>query len=273
MAADDDAADIAHGVVSAFAPSAHVVSAPLPPTFFCPLHGTSLFAIYHFQFGCGNALCLSVGAPAAVGRIIGSFFVNCRISYLQERFEYERKLSLYMKINILRISVSAVLGLVMGECVSCCYAESEPTVVRQRNGKPTHEEVRCKHIAQAREKLIRCKGRLENMQAEVEVYGLGTGSPRHAVKAEDMPRLRCIISQLQANPDFTPVRVTMRHASRLYFLNLNFGDGVILSLRAELITTPGGTGISHQCCLYSLPNAELHRELIGIIERALPRKK
>ena len=119
MAADDDAADIAHGVVSAFAPSAHVVSAPLPPTFFCPLHGTSLFAIYHFQFGCGNALRLSVGAPAAVGRIIGSFFVNCRISYVQESFEYERKLSLHMKINILRIPVYAARCLAAVGLSSC----------------------------------------------------------------------------------------------------------------------------------------------------------
>ncbi len=70
------------------------------------------------------------------------------------------------------------------------------------------------------------------MQAEVEVYGPGQDSPRYAVKAEDMPRLR-----------------------------------------AERITTPGGTGISHTGSLYALPDAGLRRELIGIIERALPPKK
>ena len=111
------------------------------------------------------------------------------------------------------------------------------------------------------------------MQAEVEVYGPGQDSPRYAVKAEDMPRLRYIISQLQANPEFAPVRVTMRPSSRLYCLNLAFSDGVYLSLRAERITTLGGTGISHTGSLYALPDAGLRRELIGIIERALPPKK
>ena len=111
------------------------------------------------------------------------------------------------------------------------------------------------------------------MQAEVEVYGPGQDSPRYAVKAEDMPRLRYIISQLQANPEFAPVRVTMRHSSRLYFLNLAFSDGVYLSLRAERITSPERTGISHTRSLYAFPDAGLRRELIGIIERALPPKK
>ena len=111
------------------------------------------------------------------------------------------------------------------------------------------------------------------MQAEVEVYGPGQDSPRYAVKAEDMPRLRYIISQLQANPEFAPVRVTMRPSSRLYCLNLAFSDGVYLSLRAERITSPGGAGISHTGSLYALPDAGLRRELIGIIERALPPKK
>ena len=114
---------------------------------------------------------------------------------------------------------------------------------------------------------------MEAMQAEVEVYGHGQDSPRYAVKAEDMPRLRYIISQLQANPEFVPVRVTMRHSRRLYCLNLDFGDGVYLSLRAERITSPERTGISHKRSLYALPDAGLRRELIGIIERALPPKK
>ena len=111
------------------------------------------------------------------------------------------------------------------------------------------------------------------MQAEVEVYGPGQDSPRYAVKAEDMPRLRYIISQLQANPEFAPARITMRHSSRLYFLNLAFSDGVYLSLRAERITSPERTGISHTGSLYAFPDAGLRRELIGIIERALPPRK
>lgn len=110
------------------------------------------------------------------------------------------------------------------------------------------------------------------MQAEVEVYGFEHDAPRYAVKAEDMPRLRYIISQLHANPEFVPVRVTMRHSRRLYCLNLDFGDGVCLSLRAERITSPNRTGISHTGSLYSLPDTGLRRELIGIIERALPPK-
>lgn len=139
--------------------------------------------------------------------------------------------------------------------------------------KPTHEEVRRKHIAQAREKLTRCKERLDNMQAEVEVYGPGQDSPRYAVKAEDMPRLRYIVSQLQANPEFVPMRVSMRHSRRLHCLNLDFGEGVKLSLRVEYITNPGRSDTSHKRSLYALPNAELRRELIGIIERALLPKK
>ena len=111
------------------------------------------------------------------------------------------------------------------------------------------------------------------MQAEVEVYGPGTGSPRYAVKAEDMPRLRYIVSQLQANPEYRLSRVRMSHSRRLYCLNLDFGNGVYLSLRAERITSPDRTGISHTGNLYALPDASLRRELIGIIERALPPKK
>lgn len=111
------------------------------------------------------------------------------------------------------------------------------------------------------------------MQAEVEIYGPGSDSPCYAVKAEDMPRLRYIVSQLQANPDFSPFRVSMRHSRCLFFLNLDFGEGVKLGLRAERIATPDGTGIGHTRSLYALPNPELRRELIGIIERALPPKE
>ena len=172
------------------------------------------------------------------------------------------------------ILTTTVLCLAAGGCVSCCNAAPLQAEASQRHGKPTHEEVRRKHIAQAREKLTRCKERLDNMQAEVEVYGPGQDSPRYAVKAEDMPRLRYIISQLQANPEFVPMRVSMRHSPhRLHFLNLDFGEGVKLSLRLEYITNPGRSDTSHKRSLYALPNAELRRELIGIIERALLPKK
>lgn len=174
---------------------------------------------------------------------------------------------------ISRFFVTTSLCLAVGACVSCCYAAPEQTVAQQRRGKPTHEEVRRKHIARAQEQLARCRERLENMQAEVEIYGPGQDSPRYAVKAEDMPRLRYIVSQLQPNPDFSPFRVSMRHSRCLFFLNLDFGEDVKLGLRAERIATPGGTGIGHTRSLYALPNPELRRELIGIIERALPPKK
>lgn len=117
----------------------------------------------------------------------------------------------------------------MGTSQICCYAETEQTEVRQRFSKPTHAEVRLKHISQVREKLTRCKELLDNMQAAVEVCRFEQDAPRYAVKAEDMPSLRCIISQLQANPDFTPVRVTI---SYVRCLNLDFGEGVKLRLRA-----------------------------------------
>lgn len=177
-----------------------------------------------------------------------------------------------MKPIFPRILTTTALCLAAGACVSYCYAEPEQTVVQQRRGKPTHEEVRRKHIAQAREKLARCRERLENLNAEVEIYGPGQEAPPYPVKADDMPRLRYIVSQLQANPDFSPVRVRMRHSRRLFCLNLDFGEGVKLSLRAERITTPGGTGIGHIGSLYALPTPELRRELTGIIERALPPK-
>ena len=171
------------------------------------------------------------------------------------------------------ILTTTVLCLAAGGCVSCCNAAPLQAAASQRHGKPTHEEVRRKHIAQAREKLTRCKERLDNMQAEVEVYGPGQDSPRYAVKAEDMPRLRYIVSQLQANPEFVPMRVSMRHSRRLHCLNLDFGEGVKLSLRVEYITNPGRSDTSHKRSLYALPNEELRRELIGIIERALLPKK
>ena len=157
--------------------------------------------------------------------------------------------------------------------LNSCQAQAEQVYPQQRQGKPTYEDARLRHIKQAEDKLARCRELLDAMQAEVEIYGPRLDSPRYAVKAEDMPRLRYIISQLQANPEFAPVRVRMRHSRRLYFLNLDFGAGVYLSLRAERITSPDRTGIGHTGCLYALPDAGLRRELIGIMERALPPKK
>ena len=175
--------------------------------------------------------------------------------------------------TIPRILTTTALCLAAVACVGCCNAAANQVETQQNRGKPTHEETRLRHIRQAEDKLARCRELLETMQAEVEVYGPGQDSPRYTVKAEDIPRLRYIISQLQANPEFAPVRVTMRHSSRLYCLNLDFGEGVKLSLRAERITSPDRTGIGHTGCLYTLPTSELRRELIGIIERALPSKK
>ena len=175
--------------------------------------------------------------------------------------------------TIPRILATTALCLAAGACVSCCNAETERAAHLASRGRSTHEGVRLRHIERARETLARCKARLDSMQAEVEVYGFEQDSPRYTVKAEDIPRLRYIISQLQANSEFAPVRVTMRPSSRLYCLNLAFSDGVYLSLRAERITSPGGTGISHTGSLYALPDAGLRQELIGIIERALPPKK
>ena len=172
-----------------------------------------------------------------------------------------------------KILTTTALCLAAVACVGCCNAAANQVETQQNRVKPTHEEARLRHIRQAEDKLARCRELLETMQAEVEVYGFEQDSPRYTVKAEDMPRLRYIISQLQANPEFAPVRVTMRHSSRLYCLNLAFSDGVYLSLRAERITSPGGTGIGHTGCLYALPDAGLRQELIGIIERALPPKK
>ena len=175
------------------------------------------------------------------------------------------------KPSIPKILASAALCLAAAACVSC-QAQTAQISSPHRQGKPTHEEVRLRHIEKAANNLARCKELLDAMQAEVEIYGPGLDSPRYAVKAEDMPRLRYIVSQLQANPEFALSRVSMRHSRRLYFLNLDFGDGVYLSLRAERITSPDRTGISHTGSLYALPDAELRRELIGIIERALPPK-
>ena len=172
------------------------------------------------------------------------------------------------------LATTAICLAAVGACVSCCNAETERAAHLASRGRSTHEGVRLRHIERARETLARCKARLDSMQAEVEVYGFEQDAPRYTVKAEDIPRLRYIISQLQANPEFAPVRVTIRHSSRrLYCLNLDFGEGVKLSLRAERITSPDRTGIGHTGCLYTLPTSELSRELIGIIERALPSKK
>lgn len=173
-----------------------------------------------------------------------------------------------------RILVTTALCLAAGvACVDRCNAAPERAETPQRCGKPTHEEVRRKHIAQAQEKLTKCKERLQALQAGVEIYGHGYDNHLYAVKAEDMPRLRNIVSQLQVNQDFSPVRVSRRHGRRLFFLHLDFGENAKLELRAECITCPGSTGISHMHCLYALPTPELRRELIGIIERALPPKK
>lgn len=168
------------------------------------------------------------------------------------------------------LATTALCIAAVGACGGWCNAAPQQAKTQQSRVKPTHEEVRLRHIKQAEEKLARCKEFLDAMQAEVEVYGFGQDSPCYAVKEEDMPRLRFIISQLQANSEFIPVRVTMRHARRLYCLNLNFGEGVKLSLRAECITNPGRSDIGHKRSLYALPNPELRRELIGIMERALP---
>ena len=171
------------------------------------------------------------------------------------------------------LATSALCIAAVGACGGWCNAAPQQAKTQQSRVKPTHEEVRLRHIKQAQEKLARCKEFLDAMQAEVEVYGFGQGSPCYAVKEEDMPRLRYIVSQLQANPEYRLSRVRMSHSRRLYCLNLDFGNGVYLSLRAECITSPDRTGISHTGNLYALPDASLRRELIGIIERALPPKK
>ena len=166
-----------------------------------------------------------------------------------------------------RILTTTALCLAAWLCVGCCNAAAKQVETQQNRVKPTHEEARLRHIRQAEDKLARCRELLETMQAEVEVYGPGQDSPRYAVKAEDMPRLRYIISKLQVNPEFAPVRLT-----HLYCLNLDFGEGEKLSLRAERITTPGCVGIAHTGSLYALPTPELRRELIGIILRAVSEK-
>ena len=178
-----------------------------------------------------------------------------------------------MKTIFPKILATTALCLAAWLCVGCCNAAAKQVETQQNRVKPTHEEACLRHIRQAEDKLARCRELLETTQAEVEVYGPGQDSPRYAVKAEDMPRLRYIISQLQANPEFVPMRVSMRHSRRLHYLNLDFGEGVKLSLRVEYITNPGRSDTSHKRSLYALPNAELRRELIGIIERALPPKK
>ena len=147
------------------------------------------------------------------------------------------------------------------------WAQPEPSSPPQCQGKPAHEEARLRHIKRAEDKLIRYRELLDALHAEVEIYSYGQDSPRYAVKAEDMPRLRYIISKLQVNPEFAPVRLTHR-----YCLNLDFGEGEKLSLRAERITTPGCVGIAHTGSLYALPTPELRRELIGIILRAVSEK-
>ena len=171
-----------------------------------------------------------------------------------------------------RILTTTALCLAAWLCVGCCNAAAKQVETEQNRVKLTHEEARLRHIRQAEDKLARCRELLDALHAEVEIYSYGQDSPRYAVKAEDMPGLRHIISRLYANPEFAPVRVTRRPSSRLYCLNLDFGDGEKLSLRAELITTPGRMGIAHTGSLYALPTPELRRELIGIIERAVSEK-
>lgn len=181
-----------------------------------------------------------------------------------------------MKLTMLtipRILATTEFCLAAVGCLDCCIAAPQQSAILQGRGKPTHEEVRIKHIVKAQENLAKCKARMDALQAGVEIYGPGHDNHLYAVKADDLPRLRYIISQLQVNQDFLPVRVSMRHSRCLFFLHLDFGEGVILSLRAELITTPAVTGISHQRSLYALPTPELRRELIGIIERTLPPRK
>ena len=164
-------------------------------------------------------------------------------------------------------SIYAITALCLAAVGVSGWAQPEPSSPPQCQGKPAHEEARLRHIKRAEDKLARCRELLETMHAEVEIYSYGQDSPRYAVKAEDMPRLRYIISKLQVNPEFAPVRLT-----HLYCLNLDFGEGEKLSLRAERITTPGCVGIAHTGSLYALPTPELRRELIGIILRAVSEK-
>ena len=51
------------------------------------------------------------------------------------------------------ILTTTALCLAAGACVSCCNAAPLQAEALQRYGKPTHEEVRRKHIAQARKSL------------------------------------------------------------------------------------------------------------------------
>ena len=164
-------------------------------------------------------------------------------------------------------SIYAITALCLAAVGVSGWAQPEPSSPPQCQGKPAHEEARLRHIRQAKDKLARCRELLDALHAEVEIYSYGQDSPRYAVKAEDMPRLRYIISKLQVNPEFAPVRLT-----HLYCLNLDFGEGEKLSLRAERITTPGRVGIAHTGSLYALPTPELRRELIGIILRAVSEK-
>lgn len=163
--------------------------------------------------------------------------------------------------------IYAITALCLAAVGGSGWAQPEPSSPPQCQGKPAHEEARLRHIRQAKDKLARCRELLDALHAEVEIYSYGQDSPRYAVKAEDMPRLRYIISKLQVNPGFAPVRLT-----HLYCLNLDFGEGEKLSLRAERITTPGCVGIAHTGSLYALPTPELRRELIGIILRAVSEK-
>lgn len=164
-------------------------------------------------------------------------------------------------------SIYAITALCLAAVGVSSWAQPEPSSPPQCQGKPAHEEARLRHIKRAEDKLIRYRELLDALHAEVEIYSYGQDSPRYAVKAEDMPRLRYIISKLQVNPEFAPVRLT-----HLYCLNLDFGEGEKLSLRAERITTPGCVGIAHTGSLYALPTPELRRELIGIILRAVSEK-
>ncbi len=163
--------------------------------------------------------------------------------------------------------IYAITALCLAAVGGSVWAQPEPSSPPQCQGKPAHEEARLRHIKRAEDKLIRYRELLDALHAEVEIYSYGQDSPRYAVKAEDMPRLRYIISKLQVNPEFAPVRLT-----HLYCLNLDFGEGEKLSLRAERITTPGCVGIAHTGSLYALPTPELRRELIGIILRAVSEK-
>ena len=75
---------ISHCVVADFTSLAHDMPAQKSPLFFCPLCGAAVFTDHHFRLGCGDALCLPMGTPAAAGRVIRSFRAGGRVSDPQE---------------------------------------------------------------------------------------------------------------------------------------------------------------------------------------------